>query len=543
VSIVVSDLSYAHPGGDDLFFEVSFKVGPGEHWGLVGENGSGKSTLMRVLAGELPAATGDVRVGGELLYLPQDVGFATDRTVRQLLLGFAPPRLRAPGEALAAAEARLAAGDDSAGMAVAEAIAGWSEQGGYELEGRWDASTRRILGAGLDEVLARPVTTLSGGELKQLALDVLFTAEAPVLLVDEPDNYLDVPAKTWLEELIVTSPKTVLVISHDRELLSRALDHIVTLEGSGAWVHGGSFATYPEAREARQARLGDALERWKAEERRLYQHMKLMKQRASLNPKMASKADAADTRWQRMVDLGPPPPPVVTRPMRARLRGGDTARRAVTVKGAGLDGLVWPFADEVHHGERLALVGPNGTGKSHLLRAIAGELTPEEGDIVLGSRVVPGLFTQVNDRPDFLGVEAGVVVERWAGNHEATMRHLARYGLEGCARQRYETLSGGQKARLEILALELAGDTLLLLDEPTDNLDLESSEALEVALDGFEGTCISVSHDRAFLAAQDRWWLLDDDGMITELTDWADAHTALLTGRLPRTARTLTVGR
>lgn len=266
-----------------------------------------------------------------------------------------------------------------------------------------------------------------------------------------------------------------------------------------------------------------------------------MKQRASLNPKMASKADAAETRWQRHVDAGPPPPPATTRPMRARLRGGDAARRAVTVKGAGLDGLVWPFADEVHHGEHLALVGPNGTGKSHLLRLIAGMLAPSEGEVVLGSRVVPGLFTQVNDRPDFLGVEAGEIVERQAGNHEATMRHLARYGLERTARQRYETLSGGQKARLEILALELAGDTLLLLDEPTDNLDIESAEALEAALDGFEGTCITVSHDRTFLAAQDRWWLLDDDGFVTELTDWDQAHRALLTGERPATARCLTL--
>ena len=157
MSIVVSDLSFGYPGDDDLFYEVSFKVPPGEHWGLVGENGSGKTTLLKVLAGRLEAGTGDVRIGGEVLYLPQDIGFATDQTIREMLLTFAPPRLRAAGERLADAERRLAEGDDEAGMALGEAIGEWSELQGYAMEGRWDASTRRILGLGIEEVTDRPV--------------------------------------------------------------------------------------------------------------------------------------------------------------------------------------------------------------------------------------------------------------------------------------------------------------------------------------------------------------------------------------------------
>jgi len=539
MSIVVSDLSFAHPGDDDLFFDVAFKVGPGEHAGLVGENGAGKTTLLRVLAGELAAGTGEVRVGGEVAYLPQDIGFATTRTVRELLLGFAPARVREVGERLASADARLAGGDAAAGVDLGQAVADWSEVDGYGLEGRWDASCRRVLGLALDEVEARPLRTLSGGELKRLALDVVFSGTASVLLIDEPDNYLDVPAKAWLESLVRSSSKTVLAISHDREFLTNAVDRIVTIEGAGAWVHGGSYGTYPEARAARQAQLGDELERWRAEERRLFQHMKLMKQRAALNDGNAPRARAAETRWKRFVDEGPPPPPAATRPMRARLRGGDAARRSVALRGVGVDGLVLPFSDDVRHGERLGLIGPNGTGKTHLLRVLAGSLEPAEGTVLLGNRVSVGMFTQVNDRPDFLGVEALALVERGAGNHEAAMKHLARYGLAREARRVYDRLSGGQKARLEILSLELAGHNLLLLDEPTDNLDIESAEALEAALEEFDGTCISVSHDRTYLRGMDRYWLLSDDGEVTELADWEAALRALLTGEVARTARSL----
>jgi ATPase subunit of ABC transporter with duplicated ATPase domains len=533
-SIVATGLAYAHPGGDLLFSDVSFKVAPGDHAALVGANGVGKSTLLRCLAGDVPLDEGEVALGARHVLMRQDVGLDGDvRTVRELLLDLAPGGLRAAGTAMLAAERDLEAGADpaEAGMRLGEAIGTWSELGGYELEGRWDAAARAIVGAAFDEVGARRATELSGGERKQLVLELVLTADADVLLLDEPDNFLDVPAKRRLEERIAASPKTILLISHDRELLANATRTTVTLEGSGAWVHGGSYATYPEARAHRQELLGDALQRWKDEERRLFRYFKLLKERARYAPGFAKKADAAESRWERFVAAGPPPPPVVDRHIKVRLRGADSARRVVDLRAIALPGLVRPFSDEVRFGERLGLIGPNGTGKTHLVRLLAGDPVDHEGEVVLGPRVSPGHFTQLNAREDLAGqVVLDVLVGR-LGGVQAAMGALARYGLAEAAQRPVETLSGGQKARLEILCLEVEGHNLLLLDEPTDNLDLDSADALEQALEGFEGTVVAVSHDRHFLRGLDRFWLLGRDGDVTVLPDARAALEAVATDR------------
>ncbi len=522
----VSDLAYAHPGGELLFHDVSFRLPAGRHAGLVGVNGVGKTTLLRVLAGELQSDTGDANLGGRVLYMPQDAGTGGG-TVRELLLTVAPARVRAAGEAMLGAERALAAGDERAGVALGEAIGEWSALGGYELEGQWDAACRRIVRAGLGDVGDRDAVTLSGGERKRLLLDLLLASEANVLLLDEPDNFLDVPAKRELERQVRATRKTVLLISHDRELLTAACDAIVTLEGNGAWVHGGSYATYPAAREHRQRLLGDRLERWKEEERRLRELVRLFKERARYSDVWAKKATAMETRHRRWVDDGPPPAPVADHTIKVRLRGGDSARRVVALKEVSIDGLVRPFSEEVHFGERIGLVGPNGSGKTHLIRLLAGEPVGHDGDVVLGPRVSPGLFTQLNARTDFAGRRVIDIVRERVGALERAMQGLARYGLVEAAQRTPETLSGGQRARLEILCLEVEGHNLLLLDEPTDNLDIASSEALESALDGFEGTVVAVSHDRAFLRTLDRFLLLDHAGDVELLPDPDAALSAL----------------
>ena len=529
--IVVSHLAYAHPGGEILFEDVSFRVSPGESVGLVGSNGVGKSTLLRVLAGILPPIEGEASVGGIVAYMPQDVGATGDqRTVRELLLSLAPLAVRNAGERVLSADAKLAAGDAAAGMQLGTAIADWSTLGGYELEGQWDASCRRIVRASFDELADRPAVTLSGGERKRLVLDVLFASDADVLLLDEPDNFLDVPAKLALEQQVRTTKKTVLMVSHDRAVLSAAVRSILTLEGNGAWVHGGPYSTYPEARDDRQRRLGDAVKRWREEERRLFRLMKTFKERAKYSSDWAKQANAAETRWRRFSESGPPPLPVVDTSIVVRMRGGDSARRVLDLRSVGIADLVSPFSDEVHFGERVGVIGPNGSGKSELMKVLAGESQPDTGELVIGPRVSTGFFTQLQSRGDLAGrVVIDVVLDRVRGGGvQSAMSALARYGLADAARRSHDVLSGGEKARLEVLVLELEGHNLLLLDEPTDNLDIESSEALEKALDRFEGTVVAVSHDRAFLRTLDRFLMVLHDGVVLSLPSYDSALEALI---------------
>ncbi len=526
-SITVSELEYAPPASDALFFDISFGISPGDRAALVGANGVGKSTILRILDRELVPDAGEFAVVGTMLTMTQDVGMSRpDDTIREMLLEVALPELRIAGKRMIAAEKAMTDGSDD-GMLFAEALTEWGDLGGYELESQWAAAVERSIKSPVDDVNTRRIGDLSGGERKRMVLDLLFSSSADVLLLDEPDNYLDIPTRVWLEDQLNASDKTILMVSHDRALLERCATKIVVIEGSGCWVHGGSYATFPEARAHRQKLLGNALKRWNDEERRLHAHMKVMKARAAQNFKNATKANAAETRWEKFVAAGPPPPPVADQNIHVNLRGADSARRVLVLNDVSVADLFLPFSDEVHFGERVGLIGPNGTGKTHLLQALEAKRPPDHGSVALGPRTSVGTFTQINDRPDFLGRDSVDIVRDRVPDDETAMKRLARYGLANNARQEFETLSGGQKARLEILCLELEGHNVLLLDEPTDNLDIESSEALEQALDGFQGTVIAVSHDRTFLTSLDRFIMINDDGEVYSLPDYDVALAAL----------------
>ena len=519
----VSGAAYAHPGGSILFEDVSFRVRSGQHAALVGANGVGKSTLLRCVLGEYPLLTGSINADGVIALMPQSIGTGADAetTVRELLVRFAPTYVRDAGQALAAAEVANAASlTDQTGMTLATAVIEWSEVGGYDQESRWDACCARVLGKPLAEMAERPVSRLSGGERKRLVLESLLASDAEILLLDEPDNFLDIPGKRWLEQRLAETPKTILLVSHDRELLAAAAHTVVTIEGTGAWTHPGSWATYHDARQARNAALGDALARWKDEERRLFRYFKELKQRASISDGNAAKANAAESRWERYVAIGPPPPPPKARTVRMKLDGAESGKIALRCEGLELSGLTDAFDLEVHLGDRVAILGPNGTGKSHLLRLLGGDSTVEhDGTFRLGARVQVGLFHQTDDVPAFVGRTPLAIMGDHDLAEQPALAALGRYGLADCARREVETMSGGQRARLQVLNLELSGVNLLLLDEPTDNLDLASAEALEVALDDFVGTVLAVTHDRWFLRGFDRFVILDADCSVAEALD------------------------
>jgi ATPase subunit of ABC transporter with duplicated ATPase domains len=523
----VSELAYSPPGVEQLFFDVSFGVAPGEHAAIVGPNGVGKSTILKILTGQLEADDGEFSIGGNYLQMTQDVGMSRpDDSLRDMLIEVAPTALRTAGKTLFAAEKAMMSGEDD-GMKYAEALGDWGDLGGYELETQWAAAAQRSVKTPVDNFSTRLVGQLSGGERKRLVLDLLLNCGADVLFLDEPDNYLDIPTRSWLEEQINACKSTILMVSHDRTLLERSATKIIAVEGSGAWVHGGSYATWPEARQRRQELLGDDLKRWNDEERRLFHHMKMMKQRAAQNFKNATKANGAESRWEKFVKAGPPPPPAPDQQIHVRFTGADSARRVVKFENVAVDDLFKPFSDEVHFGERVGLIGPNGTGKTHLLNVLNGKTDGAIGSITFGPRTSVGMFDQINDRPEYRGRHCVDIVRDKLIDEQKSMAALARYGLRNNAKQEFQTLSGGQKARLEILGLELAGHNVLLLDEPTDNLDIESSEALENALEGFEGTVLAVSHDRTFLARFDRFIMITDDGDVYELPDFDIALAGL----------------
>ena len=549
-------ISFALPDGRLLLDDISFRVGDGAKAALVGANGAGKTTLLRVITGDVRASEGTVARSGGLGVMRQFIGSVRDdTTVRGLLLSVAPPAVRSAAAELDAAElAMMEADDEPTQLRYAHALAEWSDAGGYDAEVLWDVCCTQALGLSFDRARWREVRTLSGGEQKRLVLEALLRGPDEVLLLDEPDNYLDVPAKRWLEQALAETPKSVLFVSHDRELLSRTATHVVTVElgaaGNTVWVHGGGFASYHSARRDRFTRLEELRRRWDEQHEKLKTLVVTLRQKASYNDGMASRYQAAVTRLAKFEAAGPPQAVPQQQDVRVRLRGGRTAKRSVVCEQLELTGLMRPFDLEIWYGERVAVLGANGSGKSHFLRLLAaGGTEPDAehrpvGDLViapvahagrarLGARVRPGWFAQTHEHPELIGRTLLDILwkgdERRAGmGREEAARALDRYELARAAEQSFESLSGGQQARLQILLLELSGATLLLLDEPTDNLDVVSAEALEDGLDSFAGTVVAVTHDRWFARSFDRFVVFRSDGSVVESPEpvWDEERVA-----------------
>lgn len=544
----VSGVRYELPDGRVLLDDVSFRVGDGAKVALVGANGAGKTTLLRIVTGDLVPHAGAVTRSGGLGVMRQFVGHGgMDETVADLLLSVAPPRVRAAAEAVDACELALMETDDEATqMRYAEALSEYADAGGYDLEVTWDTCTVASMGLPYDRAKHRSLSTLSGGEQKRLVLEYLLRGPDEVLLLDEPDNYLDVPGKIWLEQRIRESAKTILFISHDRELLANTATRIVTVElgaaGNLVWTHPGGFASYHEAREDRFLRFEEQRRRWDEEHAKIKALVLRLKIKSEYNDGMSSQYRAAQTRLRKFEEAGPPTEQPREQQVSMRLKGGRTGKRAVVCTDLELTGLMRPFDLEVWYGERVAVLGSNGSGKSHFLRLLAAggsdpdvehrpvgdppAPVPHTGKAKLGARVRPGWFVQTHDHPELRGRTLLDILHRGDGlpagqgragmGREQASRVLDRYELAHAGEQTFDSLSGGQQARFQILLLELSGATLLLLDEPTDNLDVQSAEALEAGLEAFEGTVLAVTHDRWFARGFDRFLVSGADGEVYE---------------------------
>jgi ATPase subunit of ABC transporter with duplicated ATPase domains len=521
--LVARDLSFGH-GGRELFSALDLTVGPGEVVGLVGPNGAGKSTLLRLLAGELVPDTGTRQLSpptAHIGYLAQEPDRRPGETVRDWL--HRRTGVTDATEAMEAAAGDLAAGGlraekHRADERYADALEAWLDMGGADLEDRIPVVAADL---GLAVDLDLPMSALSGGQAARVGLAVLLLSRYDLYLLDEPTNDLDVDGLDRLEEFVEDTAAGIVVVSHDREFLSRTVTTVLELDRSlqRAAVYGGSYDAYLEERsvarlQARQAyddyakRRSELQRAWMEKgvrnaRRKSRDNDKLgRKFRAEATEKQAAKARQTDRMIERMATVEEPRKEWTLQfSIAAAPRPGAvvaTLRAAVVRLG---DFRLGPLDLHLDRGDRVAVTGPNGGGKSTLLAALLGRLPLAEGGQHLGPGTVVGEIDQA--RGLFVGAVAlgrafEAEVPLWTSADVRTL--LAKFGLgvDQVLRPAQE-LSAGERTRAALALLQARGVNLLVLDEPTNHLDLAAIEQLEQALDSFEGTLLLVTHDRRML--------------------------------------------
>jgi ATP-binding cassette subfamily F protein 3 len=496
-------------GSRSILAGLDFDVEPGASVGVIGPNGGGKSTLLRILAGEETADAGEVtqRRGLVVAFLPQQL--EGDERDALATLRAARSDLDELEHELAHVERGLAeSGEDLDRIArflrrQEDLVERWTAAGGPGFEPR----ARALLGdVGLvDEDLAKPTRVLSGGQRKLVGLAACLLREPDVLLLDEPEAHLDVEARERMEQLMRSFDGAVVAVSHDRYLLDETVSQIAELDGGKVRMWPGNYSAYTVARELelqRQqqlyvtqqkeiARLEEAIRRFKDWARRVVdeRHIKQARNKQRQIDRMEKIDRPVLERRKIALELRP------------HARGGE---RVVELASASIELGDRPILLDVDltvlRGERVGVVGDNGAGKSVLLRLLAGDLEPNEGERRAGPSIRFGRLEQ-DRRPDDPKATPLELVRRAAPISEGDavsrlMKFLFDYEQ---VRRPLESLSGGEWTRLQLLLLMLRGANSLLLDEPTNHLDIESVEMLEDALERFDGTAIFVSHDRYFL--------------------------------------------
>jgi len=507
-------------GERELLRDVSFLVDRGERWGILGRNGSGKTTLFNLIRGDLAPSSGTVvrAAGLRITVMDQYRDFGDAATVWEAAAG-AFADLFALEHSLAEQATAMAEAGDAVTPAMLERydrdLHRFEREGGYEAAARVDAV---LHGLGFDPDAARacPLATLSGGERGRVALARQLAAPVDLLLLDEPTNHLDLETTLWLEGYLRDLDAAVLLITHDRALLEAFADHVLHLEGRTATAYASGYSAFVTQRAERRLAAQRAYKQ---------QASKIAKEedyiRRNLAGQNSRQAVGRQKRLARLPRLGPPPgeDDVMAVRLEARERGGDQVLVAEGVRIAfGPRVLLDGFGASLRRGEVVGLVGANGAGKSTLLKVFTGEHAPEAGTVRLPDSVTLAHYRQdLAQVPEEKTLFDAIADRRTRWTRGQVQGHLGRYGFSGdSVLRRCGTLSGGERARMALALMELEGANLLAFDEPTNHLDVESIEALEEAIEAFDGTVILVSHDRALLRAlTTRVWVLHG-GHITD---------------------------
>ena len=503
-------------GATRIFQGITFTVGQGERWAILGRNGSGKTTLFRLITGSQQPTEGAItrEPGIRLALLEQHRDFGGARTVWEAGAGEFADLLALERSLSEQANVLAAVGEAATPQLLARYdrdLERFDREGGYTFPPRVDAV---LQGLGFDAEKARtqPLEQLSGGERGRLGLARQLVSAADVLLLDEPTNHLDLETTRWLEEYLRGTEKTLLLISHDRAFLANVADHVLHLVGGSAVAYTGGYEAFVVQRAERRLSQERAFEKQRrviAEEEDYI--------RRNIAGQNTKQAKGRRKRLNRTVRLsGPTADEVGSLGLRLEVneRGGDQVAiaRDVTLAVEGRT-LIKGFTATIQRGEVVGFVGPNGSGKSTFLRALIGEREPTSGELRIGGSVRPSYYRQDMAQVPIDQTLYQVINElRPQWERRQVQGHLARFGFSGDeAQRRADTLSGGERARVALAMMVLTRANFLLLDEPTNHLDIESVEALEDALEEYEGTILLVSHDRAMLEAlTSRVWVLHD---------------------------------
>ncbi len=509
ILIQASHVAYAH-GGNQIFTDVTFELKDGDRIALVGANGTGKSTLFRLLARELRPQRGDIthQRGVTLGYLAQHSTLDPARTPYELV-GSVSSDPETLDRELARLESKLV--EPMTDDEMAEVLEAYNAT-----LGRLDESADRDPGTVIAELLTglrlgerlwrQPVGQLSGGEKKLVAIARFLCQQPAVLLLDEPDNHLDVGAKAWLEEYLAAYPGVVGLITHDRYMIDRVANGIVELEDGKVQTYPGNYSAFRQQKQARLERQAHLRELEEREYKKLKESAEQLTQWARQNPKFATRAE---NQRRKMVEerarLDAIPVPILNRRTIdvefAAERGGAMVLHADDVSKVYDTHTVFePFDLVIRHGERIGLIGPNGAGKTTLFRLIRQAERPTSGTLRIGSAIEVGYFAQEQESLDGSLTPIDLVRRIKPLNEQQALGFLIGFLFDrDDALRPAAELSGGERSRLQIALLILSGANFLLLDEPTNNLDIDSVEALEAALIEFGGTILAISHDRYFL--------------------------------------------